>query len=85
MPGSRPGMTIRVTANGTWYSALPEQKGFQRDRVRGSPPDHIGPYVTVHIEGFEAIQTIRKRRCLMLESGAAGEVRCVNRLFRLAA
>ncbi|TPV99795.1 MAG: hypothetical protein USCAAHI_00765 [Beijerinckiaceae bacterium] len=28
---------------------------------------------------------IRKRQCLMLESGTTGEVRFVNRLFRLAA
>jgi transposase, IS6 family len=41
--------------------------------------------------GFKTLPTasatfmIRKRQCLMLEPGAAGEVRFVNRLFRLAA
>jgi hypothetical protein len=34
--------------------------------------------------GFEVMRLIRKRQCLMLESGAAGEVRFVNLLFRLA-
>ena len=28
---------------------------------------------------------IRKRHCLILEPGVAGEVRFVNRLFRIAA
>ena len=28
---------------------------------------------------------IRKRQCLILDPGVAGEVRLVNRLFRLAA
>jgi len=37
------------------------------------------------IKGFEVMRMIRKGQCLMLESGAAGEVRFVNRLFRLAA
>jgi hypothetical protein len=32
-----------------------------------------------------AMRMIRKRQFLMLESGPAGEVRFVNRLFRLAA
>ena len=31
------------------------------------------------------VRMIRKRQCLMLESGTTGEVRFVNRLFRLAA
>jgi hypothetical protein len=34
---------------------------------------------------FEVMRTIRKRQCLMLESGLTGEVRFVYRLFRLAA
>jgi len=37
------------------------------------------------IKDFEVMRMIRKRQCLMLESGAAGEVRFVNWLFRLAA
>jgi hypothetical protein len=31
------------------------------------------------------MRMIRKRQCLMQEPGAAGKVRLVNRLFRLAA
>ena len=34
---------------------------------------------------FEVMRMIRKRQCLMLESGTTGEVRFVNRLFRFAA
>jgi hypothetical protein len=37
------------------------------------------------VKGFEVMRMIRKRQCLMLESGTAGEVHFVNRLFRLAA
>jgi IS6 family transposase len=37
------------------------------------------------IKGFEIMRMIRKRQCLMLESGTTGEVRFVNQLFRLAA
>jgi transposase-like protein len=37
------------------------------------------------IKGFEVMRMIRKRQCLMLESGTMGEVRFVNRLFLLAA
>ena len=36
------------------------------------------------IKGFEVMRMIRKRQCLMPESGTAREVRFVNRLFRLA-
>jgi IS6 family transposase len=43
------------------------------------------PTASATIKGFEVMRMIRKRQCLMLESGAAGEVRFVNRLFRLAA
>jgi transposase-like protein len=43
------------------------------------------PTASATIKGFEVMRRIRKRQCLMLESGAAGEVRFVNRLFRLAA
>jgi hypothetical protein len=39
----------------------------------------------VHIEGLEVMRMIREPQCLMLDSGTAGEVRFVNRLFRLAA
>ena len=42
-----------------------------------------GAFLT--IKGFEVMRMIRKRQCLMLESGTTGEVRFVNRLFRLAA
>ena len=42
-----------------------------------------------HVPGCAALflmRMIRKRQCLMLESGTTGEVRVVmNRLFRLAA
>jgi hypothetical protein len=31
------------------------------------------------------MRMVRKRQCLMLEPGTVGEVRFVNRLFRLAA
>jgi transposase-like protein len=43
------------------------------------------PTASATIKGFEVMRMIRKRQCLMLESGAMGEVRFVNRLFRLAA
>jgi IS6 family transposase len=54
------------------------------------------PAASATIKGFEVMRMIRKRKCLMLESGTAGEghlvsevsvgeVRFVNRLFRLAA
>jgi transposase, IS6 family len=43
------------------------------------------PTASATIKGFEVMRMIRKRQCLMLESGAAGEAGFVNRLFRLAA
>jgi transposase, IS6 family len=43
------------------------------------------PTASATIKGFEMMRMIRKRQCLMLESGPIGEVRFVNRLFRLAA
>lgn len=43
------------------------------------------PTAYATIKGFEVMRMIRKRQCLMLDPGAAGEVRFVNRLFRLAA
>jgi transposase, IS6 family len=43
------------------------------------------PTASATINGFEVMRMIRKRQCLMLEPGMAGEVRFVNRLFRLAA
>ena len=43
------------------------------------------PTAAATIKGFEVMRMIRKRQCLMLESGTAGEVRFVNWLFRLAA
>lgn len=43
------------------------------------------PTASATIKGLEVMRMIRKRQCLMLESGTAGEVRFVNRLFRLAA
>jgi transposase-like protein len=43
------------------------------------------PTASATIKGFEVMRMIRKRQCLMLESGVAREVRFVNRLFRLAA
>jgi IS6 family transposase len=42
------------------------------------------PTASAMIKGFEVMRMIRKRQCLMLESGTAGEVRFVNRLFCLA-
>ena len=43
------------------------------------------PTASATIKGFEVMRMIRKGHCLMLDSGVAGEVRFVNRLFRLAA
>jgi transposase-like protein len=43
------------------------------------------PTASATIEGFEVMRMIRKRQCLMLESGSRGEVHFVHRLFRLAA
>lgn len=43
------------------------------------------PTASATLKGFEVMRMIRKGHCLMLESGVAGEVRFVNRLFRLAA
>lgn len=43
------------------------------------------PLAFATIGGSEIIRTICKRQCLMLESGEAGQIRFVNRLFRLAA
>jgi transposase, IS6 family len=43
------------------------------------------PTASATIKGFEVMRMIRKRQCLMLESGAEGEAHFVNRLFRLAA
>jgi hypothetical protein len=43
------------------------------------------PTASATIKGYEVMRMIRKRQCLMLEPGAAGEIRFVNRLFRLAA
>jgi IS6 family transposase len=37
------------------------------------------------IKGFEVMRMIRKRQCILLESGVTGEVRFVNKLFALAA
>ena len=48
-----------------------------------APTAIIGcPHMTMP---FEVMRMIRKRQCLMLESGTTGEVRFVNRLFRFAA
>ncbi len=43
------------------------------------------PTASATIKGFEVMRMIRKGQCLMLEAGMKGEVRFVNRLFRLAA
>ena len=43
------------------------------------------PTASAKIKGLEVMRMIRKKQCVMLESGAVGEVRFVNRLFRLAA
>ena len=43
------------------------------------------PTASATIKGFEVMRMIRKGHRLMLDSGVAGEVRFVNRLFRLAA
>jgi transposase, IS6 family len=40
---------------------------------------------TATIKGFEVMRMIRKRQCILLESGVIGEVRFVNKLFDLAA
>jgi hypothetical protein len=42
------------------------------------------PTASATIKGFEVMRMISKRQCFMLEPGAAGELRFVNRLFRLA-
>jgi hypothetical protein len=42
------------------------------------------PTASATIKGFEVMRMIRKRQCLMLESGTTG-ARFANRLFRLAA
>jgi transposase-like protein len=43
------------------------------------------PTASATIKGFEVMRMIRKRQCLMVEDGAAGEISFVNRLFCLAA
>jgi transposase, IS6 family len=43
------------------------------------------PTASATITVFEVTRMIRKRQCLMLEPGAAGEVHFVNLLFRPAA
>ncbi len=43
------------------------------------------PTASATIKGFEVMRMLRKRQCLMLESGTTGEVHFVNRLFCLAA
>ena len=43
------------------------------------------PTASATIKGFEVMRMIRKGQCLMLEPGTTGEMRFVNRLFRLAA
>ena len=43
------------------------------------------PTASATIKGFEVMRMIRKRQCLILDPGVAGEVRFVNRLFRFAA
>ena len=43
------------------------------------------PTASATIKGFEVMCMIRKGQGLLLEAGTAGEVRFVNRLFRLAA
>jgi hypothetical protein len=43
------------------------------------------PTASATIKGFEIMRMIRKGHCLMLEPGTTGEVRFVNRLFRIAA
>jgi transposase, IS6 family len=43
------------------------------------------PMASATIKGFKVMRMIRKGQCLMLEHGPTGDVRFVNRLFRLAA
>jgi hypothetical protein len=43
------------------------------------------PTASATIKVFEVMRMIRKRQCLMFESGTTGEVRFVDRLFHLAA
>ena len=43
------------------------------------------PSAYATIKGFEVMRMIRKGHCLMLEPGIVGEVRFVNRLFRVSA
>ena len=43
------------------------------------------PTAYATIKGIEVMRMIRKRHCLLLDPGVAGEIRFVNRLFRLAA
>jgi IS6 family transposase len=43
------------------------------------------PTAYATIKGIEAMRMIRKGHCLLLEPGTTGEVRFVNRLFRVGA
>jgi IS6 family transposase len=49
-------------------------RGFQSTRTA---------YAT--IKGFEVMRMLRKRQCILLEPGIAGEVHFVNKLFGLLA
>jgi SmpB protein len=63
------------------------QIGLRSIETRDQPDTRVKslPTASATIKGFEVMRMIRKRQCLMLESGTAGEVRFVNRLFHLTA
>jgi hypothetical protein len=64
--------------------ATAERAGFWLIAVNATVPKSMKTaYAT--IKGFEVMRMIRKRQCILLEPGATGEVRFVNKLFGLAA
>jgi hypothetical protein len=65
----------------------PKKLGVLREAENTTPNAqtfHSGSYATVGLRCIEMMRMIRERHSLMLESGAAGEVSFVDRLFRLA-
>ncbi len=68
-------------------SQQPARGGSRRAEAADKPTRGFKtlPTASATIKGFEVMRMIRKRQCLMLEPGTTGEVRFVNRLFRLAA
>jgi transposase-like protein len=67
------------------YNRLEADHGALKRLISPTRGFNTLPTASATIKGFEVMPMIRKRKCLMLEPGAAGEVCFVNRLFRLAA